>query len=132
MRILLITATYPTKSRPSSGIFVRNQFQLMKRKIARGERIDLFCVHTRLWSQKRSFAKVIFASLRFIPRLFRRYDVLHVHFLSPLLYAAILYKKLRPATRLVLTIHGTGLRRIANGPERVARRQAALFHARGG
>lgn len=122
MRVLLVTGTYPTKERPSAGIFVRNQFQNMKRKLRAGERLDLFCVYTHNRRRRQSLWKLLWAGMRFMPYMLRRYDVVHVHFLSPLLYFACLYKKLRPRTRLYLTLHGSGLKNVLTLPPRATRR----------
>ncbi len=124
MRTLIITGTFPTKHRPSAGVFVRNQFQMLRRRAAAGEKLELFCVYTRWPSQKRSILKIFLAALRFVPYLLRRYDVLHIHFLSPLIFAALLYRRMHPDARIVVTVHGSGLRRIEKSPPRVARRYA--------
>lgn len=122
MRALLVTGTYPTKERPSAGIFVRNQYQYMKRQLRPGERLDLFCMHTYDTQRRFSHLKTCWALVRFLPYLFRRYDVVHVHFLSSMLYAGWLYKLLHPRTRLLFTLHGSGLKRVVTLRERAIAR----------
>lgn len=127
MRALLLTGTYPTKERPSAGIFVRNEYQNMKRKLRDGERLDLFCVYTYNRQKKMSPLRTLWAALRFVPYLFRRYDVVHVHFLSSMLFAGRIYKALHPRTRLILTLHGSGLKRVIDLREgAIARYRRAL------
>ena len=124
MRALIVTGTFPTRHRPSAGVFVRNQFQMLRKRAGEDETLELFCIFTRWPNHKRSILKILLAVVRFLPYLFRRYDVLHVHFLSPLLFAALLYKRLRPSTRVIVTVHGSGLKRIETGPNHRVRRYA--------
>lgn len=122
MKILLATATYPTPDRPSAGIFVRNQFRFFRRHATPDEIFKLFKVHTYTRGSKRSWLRVVWAVIKFIPHFFRSYDIVHVHFLSPLVHVARAYKYLHPSTSLLLTIHGNDLRKLRGRRRRVKKR----------
>lgn len=109
MKVLLATGTYPTTDRPSAGIYVRNQFRFFRRHATPDEKFTLYKIRTYSKRKNRSWPRVIWATLKLIPHFFRRYDIVHVHYISPLMHAARLYKRLRPDTTLILTIHGSGL-----------------------
>ncbi|NNF16380.1 MAG: glycosyltransferase family 4 protein [Gammaproteobacteria bacterium] len=122
MKVLVATATYPTPDRPSAGIFVRNQFRFFRRHATPDETFKLFKVRTTTRRKSRSWPLVIWATLKFIPYFFRRFDIVHIHFLSPLAHAARIYRFLHPTTKLILTIHGNDLRKVQNRPQRVKTR----------
>ena len=109
MKVLLATATYPTTDRPSAGIFVRSQFRFFKRHATPEEEFTSFKVRTHTKNAPRSLPHIFWSLIKFIPHLFRRYDVVHVHFVSPLIFIAVFYKRLHPKTRLMLSVHGSGL-----------------------
>ena len=122
MRVLLATATYPTPDRPSAGIFVRNQFRFFRRHATPDEHFALFKIRTHSRTNDRSWWRVLWSSIKFMPHFFRRYDIVHVHFISPLVIAARLYKILHPSTRLVLTVHGSGFHNLLKRSKRIKKR----------
>ncbi|MCB0760356.1 MAG: glycosyltransferase family 4 protein [Flavobacteriales bacterium] len=106
MRTLLVTNMYPSRQLPYSGVFVKAQYKLLTELAEPGEHFDIFFMRQVISSRVGSYFKYILAYLRFIPVLFRRYDVLHVHFYGILAPAAILYRFFHPRTKLLLTLHG--------------------------
>lgn len=110
MRILMISNMFPTSERPFSGIYVRNLFQRLSPQAA----VDLMVIESRY----RSGTGKIFAYLRFFWRffraLFRRYDIVHLHFFYPLILCAAPYRVCHPHSRLIITFHGSDVLKHGN------------------
>jgi glycosyltransferase involved in cell wall biosynthesis len=108
-KILLVTNAYPSEEKKYSGIFVKNQYeQLLKLKDS-AERIDIFYMTRKITSPVGSIFKYIQFVLRFIPYLFKKYDVIHLHFFYPLILLVYLYKTIHFKTKLVVTFHGSDI-----------------------
>ncbi|MEM7082298.1 MAG: glycosyltransferase family 4 protein [Pseudomonadota bacterium] len=124
MKVLLVTDTYPTPDRPSAGIFVRHQFRFFTRHATDDEAFDLFKVRTHSRGKRFSFWHRLWSSIKFIPKYFRRYDIVHVHSVTTLLHAARFYRLLHPRVRLILSIHGGSIRQFDQHSVRTQRRFA--------
>lgn len=106
MKVLLITSMYPSAQKKYSGIFVKNQYELLQKMMGRGEHISIFFLRRRITSIFGSITKHISSFFKFMPHLFKRYDVVHLHSFFPLIITAWLYKVFHPKTKLVVTFHG--------------------------
>lgn len=109
MRVLVVSNAYPSKEKPYAGVFVRNQVACLSDL---GLDVRVFAMQRRFTGRMGSIGKYLGAFARFAPQLFRSYDVVHVHFLSPLLLPAWVYAMLHPRCKLVITVHGSGVRRL--------------------
>lgn len=114
MKVLLVTSMYPSKEKKYSGIFVKNQFEQIGEMMREEEDIDIFFMRRRITSVFGSVTKHFRAFFRFIPVLFRKYDVIHLHSFFPLIFSAWLYKKLHPSTRFIVTFHGLDINQQVN------------------
>lgn len=99
--------------KPYSGIFVVNQFELLKED-KQFSRLDLYTMARTFTGPFGSILKYVKAFIRFGPSLFVKYDLLHVHFFFPFILLAIAYKIFHPKTKIVVTIHGTDVSRHIN------------------
>ncbi len=106
-RILLVSNMYPSAEKPYSGVFVKNQYEGLKALTRGVAELDLFAMPRRFTGPVGTLVKYLAAALRFVPRFFVRYDVVHVHYFVPLYFLAWAYALVRPRTRLVVTFHGT-------------------------
>lgn len=106
MRVLLITNMYPSKQLPYSGVFVKAQYDRHKKIMESGEKMDIFFMRQVISGKIGSYLKYVLAYLRFIPKLFVKYDVIHVHFFGMLAPAASLYQLFHPRVKMIVTMHG--------------------------
>ncbi len=98
---------YPSKQKAYAGIFVKNQYEEIKKSLSEGNTIDVFYMRRQFTSKTGSIIKYLKAFFNFIPILFKKYDVIHLHFFYPLIYFVWLYKKIYKNTNLVVTFHGS-------------------------
>ncbi|MBO9699280.1 MAG: glycosyltransferase family 4 protein [Sporocytophaga sp.] len=108
MKILLISNMYPSEEKPYAGIFIKNQYERLK-TIMLNDEIHLFYMKRKYTNTLSSILKYANTFIKFIPNLFKKYDIIHVHFFYPLIILAILYKKLHRKTKIVVTFHGTDI-----------------------
>ncbi len=118
MKILLISNMYPSKEKPYAGIFIKNQYEELRNLLNNGEEITIFYMKRRFTSAVGSLLKYFFAFIKFIPYLFRRYDVLHLHFFYPLIYFVWCYKFIHPNTIVVVTFHGKDITKLVTDANR--------------
>ncbi len=114
MKVLLVTSMYPSPEKKYSGIFVKNQFEELNRIKESNEEIEIFFMRRRITSFFGSITKHIRAFFKFIPFLFRKYDVIHLHSFFPLIISAWLYKVMHPKCKFVVTFHGLDINRQVN------------------
>lgn len=108
MHVLVITNAYPSTQKPYAGIFVKNQIEELKRYYD----VDVFYLERRFTTSIGSVLKYFVSTVRFTSYLFKKYQILHIHFLSPLLITAYIYKILHPKCVLYLTPHGSDVNRL--------------------
>ncbi|RSK41509.1 glycosyltransferase family 4 protein [Mangrovimonas spongiae] len=106
MKILIVTNMYPSKQKAYAGIFVKNQYNEIKRILPIEDTVDIFFMKRQFTSKLGSILKYFKAFANFVPYLFRRYDIVHLHFFHPLIYLVWLYKKIHPNCKVVVTFHG--------------------------
>jgi glycosyltransferase involved in cell wall biosynthesis len=101
-----------TKQKPYSGVFVRNQYDELKKlndiDVDYFEMPDIKLPRIlKLLMRYPSFA-LLFAKQYIFSR--KTYDILHVHFFFPTILVAILYKKFRNHNcKIVVTFHGSDI-----------------------
>ena len=106
MRILKISNMYPSRQKQYAGIFVKNQYETLLGLIGTEDRLDIFYMKRAFTSGIGSVLKYGWTFVRFVPYLFRRYDIVHLHYFYPLIWLAWAYRKLHPKTRVVVTFLG--------------------------
>ena len=105
MKVLVISNMYPSKQKPYSGIFVKNQFEYIKENF--NNQIDKYVMERTFTSFIGSIIKYLKFNLGFIPLLFIRFKVIHVHFFGYHSFLGLLYKYIYPSTKLIITFHGS-------------------------
>lgn len=108
MKILLISNMYPSEEKPYAGIFIKNQYDRLK-TIMLNDEIHLFYMKRKFTNTLSSILKYVSTFIKFIPNLFKKYDILHLHFFYPLIILAILYKRIHKKAKIVVTFHGTDI-----------------------
>ena len=98
---------FPSKQKPYAGIFVLNQYKALKKE---GLHVEVFYMLRTFTSPLGSVIKYLRAFFRFIPRVFKRYDIVHLHYFFPLIIVAHLYKVFYPKSKLVVTFHGSDIK----------------------
>lgn len=106
LKILLVSNMYPSPQKKYSGIFVKNQYQELVRQSAGQEDISIFYMERSMTGALMSAVKYIRLFFKFIPYLFKKYQVVHLHYFVPLIVLVWAYKVLHPKTKLLVTFHG--------------------------
>jgi len=104
MKILIISNMYPSKQKPYSGIFVKNQYEYLKDKL--NQNIEIYAMQRELTSKVGSIIKYIKFYIKFISYLKNRYEIIHIHFFGYHTFLAYLYKFFYPKTKIMVTFHG--------------------------
>jgi len=113
MKILLVSNMYPSKQKPYSGIFVKNQFEGLQAYFKK-ESIKSFFMKRTFTSRFGSAFKYIIAFLKFTPNYAKKYDVIHLHFFMPLIIPVIISKVFNPNVKIVVTFHGSDVKNYFN------------------
>jgi glycosyltransferase involved in cell wall biosynthesis len=114
MKILIVTNMYPSKQKAYSGIFVKNQFEGLKSILDAKDTLAIFYMKRQFTSKFGSLIKYIKTVFRFLPFLFKKYDIVHLHYFFPLIILVWLYKKFHHSTKIVVTFHGSDINRQVN------------------
>lgn len=122
MKVLIVSNMYPSKQKPYAGVFVVNQFNALRDA---GLDIDLFAMPRTYTNTLGSILKYTKFFLAFVPKLFRKYDVIHLHYFVPLILCVWSYKLLRPKTKVVATFHGSDINK--NIGSKTSRRIFSFF-----
>ncbi len=96
---------YPSIEKPYAGIFVKNQYEYLSK--IEGLNIDLFSMKRTFTGKVGSIIKYLAFYARFIPALFKKFDVIHIHFFSAHYFLGYLYKMVHPKTKIIVTFHGS-------------------------
>lgn len=100
---------YPSKSNPYAGVFIKTQFEKLKESYGNDHEFHLFKMNYSANSKVITFFKYLTAFIRFIPELFKRYDIVHVHYFGYLAPLAAIYKFFHPYTKTFVTFHGSDI-----------------------
>jgi glycosyltransferase involved in cell wall biosynthesis len=105
MKILKVSNMYPSKSKPYTGVFVQNQVNYLKKELCQD--LDYIYMKSKDSLGIMSYLKYLFFFLKNAHILFKKYDLIHVHFFGYHIFLAIFYKIIHPETKLVITFHGS-------------------------
>ncbi|WP_082333629.1 glycosyltransferase family 4 protein [Mangrovimonas sp. TPBH4] len=114
MRILIVSNMYPSEQKAYAGIFVKNQFEELRKQFKEADTVDIFYMERKLTSKLGSLIKYVRAFFKFLPYLFKKFDVVHLHFFFPLIILVWIYKKMHPNTKVLVTFHGSDINNRVN------------------
>ncbi|MBA3926328.1 glycosyltransferase family 4 protein [Listeria rustica] len=104
MKILVISNMFPSKEYPSYGIFVKNHVKLLEEA---SDTIEMITMQKELSKIKKLWLYIQFYLRIFFTLLFKKYDLVYLHYAShsaiPILGAKFLKRKLN----LVVNLHGS-------------------------
>ena len=106
MKILKVSNMYPSKQKAYAGIFVKNQYEELQKQIQEDDQLEIFYMKRAFTGKVGSLLKYASAFIRFTPYLFKKHDVVHVHYFYPLVLLAWFKKKIWPKTKIVVTFLG--------------------------
>lgn len=112
MKILIISNMYPSKEKPYSGIFVKNQYEYLKYQLKQD--VEIYTIKRTFTSKVGSIIKYLKAFILFFPFFFKKYDVIHLHYFFPMIILAVLYQLFHPKTKIVVTFHGSDITSFIN------------------
>ncbi|XQW85914.1 glycosyltransferase family 4 protein [Thalassotalea piscium] len=113
MNILILTNMCKTEAEPSSGLYVRRQFEFLKCHPDNQFTFDYYempksCKQTD--SAVKRYLGFFFAFVKQHIFSRKKYALLHVHFYFPTILLAVFYKCFRsPSTKIVVTFHGSDI-----------------------
>ncbi len=96
---------YPSIEKPYAGIFVKNQFEYLKTNSLLN--LNLFYMKRTFTGMWGSIIKYLMFYFRFLPLIFKRFDIVHVHAFAAHFFLAYFYKVIYPRTKIVVTFHGS-------------------------
>ncbi len=110
MKILMISNMYPSTQKPYSGVFVKNQYEYLKSKLHKN--IVIYTMKRTFTSTTGSFLKYLKFYFLLTPFLYKKYDILHIHFFGYHVFFAFIYKIIHPSIKLIVTFHGSDTKNI--------------------
>tara|TARA_B110000093_G_scaffold176790_1_gene212757 strand:- start:378 stop:1445 length:1068 start_codon:yes stop_codon:yes gene_type:complete len=113
IKLLIMSNMYPSKEKSFAGIFVKNQYEKLS-KIMVKDTVSIFYMERKFTSKRGSVLKYINSFFKFIPLLFKKFDIIHLHYFYPLIYLVYIYKLLHPKTKIVVTYHGSDITKKVN------------------
>jgi glycosyltransferase involved in cell wall biosynthesis len=125
--ILVITNMYPSSQHKSFGIFVKNQVEALKEQQLQ---VDVVAITNPKSGKVSVLTKYLFWFLKTIFLLIfkgSKYDVVHAHYVFPSGYLGLLFKKLFK-TRLIVTVHGGDIEKMAKKSPRLYRMTRTVLH----
>ncbi|SMO87597.1 glycosyltransferase family 4 protein [Fodinibius sediminis] len=112
LKVLVITNAYPSEEKKYAGIFVKNQVEWLQHNS--DFIIQVFALKRSFTGLLGSIKKYIMCYLRFLKQVRKHYDILHLHFLSPLIILPFVYKIFHPSAKVFLTMHGSDINNLEN------------------
>lgn len=110
--ILIYSNMYPSEQRAYSGIFVKNQFELLKKNNEGVMNFEVLAMERKFTGTTGSIKKYfsfMTSSLRYIFK--NNFDVIHLHYFFPLAIVPWIYKKMRSTKsnpkKIIITVHGS-------------------------
>ncbi len=100
---------YPSDTNPYAGVFIKNQFEKMTEQYGEENTLNLFYMTYSPTSKVLSYLKYLLAYVRFIPQLFKKFDVVHVHYFGFLAPVALIYRFFHPYSKTFVTFHGSDI-----------------------
>lgn len=109
---------YPSKAKAYAGIFVKNQFEEVKSQLEAGNELEIFFMKRSFTGKLGSLMKYLAAFVKFVPHLFKKHDIVHVHYFYPLILLAWAKKKIWKRTKIVVTFLGRDINSQVNESNR--------------
>lgn len=107
MKVLVVSNMGPKKANPTLGLFVDKQISFLADKVST---LSYFYMK---FNGDKTFHKLFKYPYFFISFIYnyifslKKYDIIHIHYFYPTIYAALLYKYLRNAdVKVIVTCHG--------------------------
>src|SRR5690625_5380060 len=82
MKVLLVSNRYPSAEYPFGSIYVKNHYERLKREKVI-DIVDKHVIYRKDTSLIGTIIKYCRCYVLFTKKLFNKYDVLHLHFMSP-------------------------------------------------
>jgi L-malate glycosyltransferase len=110
--ILIYSNMYPSAQRIYSGIFVKNQFELLQKNNENTMHFDVLAMERKFTGTGGSIKKYLSFMQFSLRYLFKKdFDVIHVHYFFPLAIIPWIFKKAKSKKnapkKLIVTIHGS-------------------------
>ncbi len=105
-KIFILTNMAPSPEKPSSGIFVTNQYEYLKEhdKDNSYELMGMYRQFTDMWGSVKKYLVYFRKVIKHLKE--NRYDIIHVHYYFPLLPLTYFYAR-KKGTKTIVTIHGS-------------------------
>ncbi|WP_108444443.1 glycosyltransferase family 4 protein [Halomonas denitrificans] len=103
---------YPSRAKPYSGVFVKNQYYHLLDKMKGG--VEIYYMERSFTNKAGSLVKYVLFFLGFCKFFFKKYTVVHVHYFGPHYFLALAYKLFHWKCRIIITFHGGDETRLDN------------------
>ncbi|MBC1435028.1 glycosyltransferase family 4 protein [Listeria rocourtiae] len=104
MKILVISNMFPSEDYPSYGIFVKNHVCLME---GAADEIETITMKKELNKMKKIWHYLLFYCRIFLTLLFKKYDIVYLHYASHSAFPILCAKFLNRYINLVVNVHGS-------------------------
>src|SRR5690625_7736817 len=104
MKVLLVSNGYPSAEYPFGSIYVKNHYERLKREKVI-DIVDKHVIYRKDTSLIGTIIKYCRCYVLFTKKLFNKYDVLHIHFMSPLYLLLIIFMVFLPNCILIVTFY---------------------------
>lgn len=104
MKILVIANMFPSKEYPSYGIFVKNHVRLME---GTTDKVETITMQKELNKIKKLWLYIQFYCQIFFTLLFKKYDIVYLHYASHSAFPILCAKFLNRNINLVVNLHGS-------------------------
>lgn len=107
-KVLIYSNMYPSKEKTYAGIFIKNQYEYLKKNNPdfEFEVLALNRSFTGTLGSVKKYISFMLNSIRFIRK--KDFDIIHLHYFFPLAIIPWMFKK-KNSKKLILTVHGTDL-----------------------
>lgn len=106
IKVLYISNMYPSNEKGYAGIFIKKQVDFFHNNYVEDVKLDVYAMQRSFTSGFKTQLKYIHFFLKFIPFLFKQYDIIHVHYLVPTVVLGWSYKLFHRKAKLIVTLHG--------------------------
>ena len=112
--VLIYSNMYPSKQKVSSGIFIKNEYELLREKNKDTMHLEILALERTFTGTGGSIKKYLSFMRMSLQYIFKNnFDIIHLHYFFPLAVVPYIYKKVRSKKnkpiKLILTVHGTDL-----------------------
>ena len=105
-KVLFISNMYPSKQKPYAGIFVRNHVEFFINHYSDIFLTSKYVMQRKFTGKLGSIFKYLMFWIGFSKHLFKKYDIIHIHYIFPNLVLGYIYKIFHPNSKLYITLHG--------------------------